>query len=181
MQAIVIYRSKTGFTKRYAQWIAEELGCKAADDRAIRHLDLDGFDFVIYGGGVHAGRIAGLSRIKKQFQNRKSMLIVFATGATPFEAADEIEKMMQNNFADNTIPHFYMPSGLCFEKIGAVDKAVMKAFAKMLSKKNNKSAVEKGTASAISESYDISDKRYIKPLIQKLMEIPGGRAVNNYE
>ena len=27
MKIIVIYKSKTGFTKRYAEWIAEELKC----------------------------------------------------------------------------------------------------------------------------------------------------------
>ena len=29
MNSIVTYKSKTGFTKKYAEWIAEDLGCKA--------------------------------------------------------------------------------------------------------------------------------------------------------
>ena len=29
MKSIVVYTSKTGFTKKYAQWIAEDLGCEA--------------------------------------------------------------------------------------------------------------------------------------------------------
>ena len=31
MNAIVIYKSKYGSTKAYAQWIAEELNCEAVD------------------------------------------------------------------------------------------------------------------------------------------------------
>ena len=31
MSTIVVYKSKYGSTKAYAQWIAEELGCEAVE------------------------------------------------------------------------------------------------------------------------------------------------------
>ena len=42
MNAIVIYRSKTGFTKRYAQWLAEDLGCEAAAYENRDKVELSG-------------------------------------------------------------------------------------------------------------------------------------------
>ncbi len=73
--------------------------------------------------------------------------------------------MMKINFVDNSIPHFYMQSGLCYEKMGFFDKTLMKMLSKMLSSKKDKSDSEGGTTIAISKSHDISSKDYIMPLV----------------
>lgn len=166
MKTIVIYKSRTGFTKQYAEWIADELKCDIADYKDINKINLDNFELVIYGGRVHAGKIDSLAKVKEIFKNRKCNLIVFATGATPNAASDEIEKTMKNNFSDDSIPHFYMQSGLCYEKMGFIDKTIMKMLVKMLSSKENKTDIEKGALAAISKSNDISDRSYIIPLVE---------------
>lgn len=117
MKIIVIYKSRTGFTKKYAEWISEELNCKIIDYKDVSEHNLNDFDIVIYGGRVHAGRIDGLENIKKIVEDKKCKLIVFATGATPIAATKEIEELFKNNFPDESIPHFYMQSGLCYEKM----------------------------------------------------------------
>lgn len=33
MKILVTYKSKTGFTKKYAKWIAEELNCETKDTK----------------------------------------------------------------------------------------------------------------------------------------------------
>ena len=170
MKIIVIYKSRTGFTKRYAQWISEELSCEIVDYGDIDNLDFNTFDVVIYGGRVHAGKIDNLNKMKKLLENSKCKLVVFATGATPFEATKEIEKVMINNFSDSKIPHFYMQSGLCYEKMSLADKTIMKMLSKVLTSKAEKSEIEIGTALAISKSHDISDKKYIVPLIEFIKE-----------
>lgn len=170
MEAIVIYKTRTGFTKKYAKWISEELNCRITDYENINKYDLNDFDIVIYGGRVHAGKIDSLEKIKKQVQDKNCKLIVFATGATPIAATKEIEELFKNNFPDKSIPHFYMQSGLCYEKMGLADKTIMKALSKMLSSKKEKSSSESGTLNAISKSYDISDKKYIEPLIDFIKE-----------
>ncbi|MEG0240471.1 MAG: flavodoxin domain-containing protein [Anaerorhabdus sp.] len=170
-EKIVIYKTRTGFTKQYAQWIAEEIDCEIVDYRNISSFDFNGYDLIIYGGRVHAGKIDELGKIKKMFANSKYKLVVFATGATPFEAKEEIKKIMANNFDDNSIPNFYMQSGLCYEKMSLPDKTIMKALSKILSNKNNKSKIEEGTVNAINKSYDISDKKFIVPLIKCIENI----------
>ena len=65
MKTIIIYKSRTGFTKRYAQWIAEELTCEIADYSDISKVDLDNFDLIIYGSRVHAGKIDSLNKVKE--------------------------------------------------------------------------------------------------------------------
>ena len=40
MEIIVTYNSKTGFTKKYAQWIAEELNCPIFEATKIKKSEL---------------------------------------------------------------------------------------------------------------------------------------------
>ena len=65
MKAIVIYKSKYGSTKCYAQWIADELECDINDASNVKIEDLYEYDTIIYGGGLYAEVIAGVSLITK--------------------------------------------------------------------------------------------------------------------
>lgn len=169
---IIIYKSKTGFTKKYAEIIAAKLNCDAINIKDISKIDINKQDIVIYGSRVHAGIIDGLNKMKKLFAGGSiKKLVVFATGATPKEAQDLIEKLWINNFSTEeakNIPHFYLQSGLCYEKMGFVAHFIMKMVAKMMEKKKDKDSNEKGFSQAITNSYDISSDKYVEPLVNFL-------------
>ena len=65
---IIIYKSSTRFTKKYAEYIAEELNCQTADFKAVTPELLAGFDCIIFGSRAHAGKIDGYEKAKKFFQ-----------------------------------------------------------------------------------------------------------------
>lgn len=169
MKAIVIYKSKTDFTKKYANFICEELKCEITSYKNLDKSSLNNYDFVIYGSRVHAGKIDGLEKTKKILSNNNgSKLIVFATGATPIAAKSVIDKVWETNLSAEeleSIPHFYMQSGLNYEKMNIIDRLIMKSLARMLTKKNKKSNEESGCQEAITKSHDISSKEFIQPLV----------------
>lgn len=55
MRILVTYASKYGTTKRYAQWIAEDLACDLRDSREVNAELLKSYDILIHGGGLYAG------------------------------------------------------------------------------------------------------------------------------
>ncbi len=169
MKTVVVYKSKTGFTKRYAEWIAEELKADLLDAKMFSKNMIQVYDCIVYGGSIHAGKVQGLEKIKAMFDEKTvTKLVVFATGAAP-EMKDLIENTWKANFTEEelkTIPHFYMQAGLNYENMSPGDRLLMKAFAKMLDSKKNKTPEEEGTAKAIKASYDISSREYIKPLVE---------------
>lgn len=170
MKAVILYNSKTGFTKRYASWIQEETGFEIIEEKGIAKKDLEIYDLVIYGGRIHAGKIDRYKQFVRKL-NERSKLIIFATGATPAEAEETIKIMWDNNFTkkeQEIIPHYYFQSGLNYEKMNFGDKLIMKALAKMLSNKDTKSPEEEGCEQSISHSYDISSRELILPLIECL-------------
>ncbi|MBU6135292.1 MULTISPECIES: hypothetical protein [Clostridium] len=59
-----------------------------------------------------------------------------------------------------------MQGGFNYEKMGILDRMIMKTLSKILSRKKDKSSDEAGFEQAIGSSYDISSREYIAPLIQ---------------
>ena len=52
MKTIVIYNTQTGFTKQYAEYIAQKLGCLCWPMRGLYSQILEDYDLVIFGSWV---------------------------------------------------------------------------------------------------------------------------------
>lgn len=173
MKILIVYKSKTGFTKKYAEMVAKEVDCTLMDFKELSEKTMSDYDVVVYGSGIHAGMIGGLTKAKEMFHKSSAKkFIIFATGGTPNAAKEAIDEIWKNNFSTDelvNIPHFYMQGGLCYEKMPIFDKALMKMMSTVLSKKKDKDESEEGFAQAIQSSYDISSVEYAKPLIEYLL------------
>lgn len=167
---VVVYTSETGFTKKYAGWIAEELKCAAMEIKDWKKQKPSDYQTVIYGGGFYAGSIKGLKKVKEQMRAYPDVkLIVFATGATPAESKEIIQKAMDANFTEEekkNIPAFYFQSGLNYENMGVKYKIMMKMFAKMMKKKADKTPEEQLMAEMLTHSFDYSKKENIIELLE---------------
>ena len=174
MKTLIIYKSKTEFTKWYAEFIAKEVDCNLMDFKEVTTEIMSGYDVVVYGGGLYAGMINGYKKAKKMFEKSSAKrLILFATGGTPNEARKKIDEVWKNNLSAEelqSIPHFYIQGGICYEKMSFSNRTIMKMMSKVLDKKKNKDSAEEGFAQAIKSSYDIKAKEYAEPLIKYLLE-----------
>lgn len=170
-KVILLYNSKTGFTRRYAELIGAELGCPVRS-LADAPADLSQYGVVVFGSRLHAGVFDGWKKARKLLIRRGAKkLVVFATGAMPNEAEEQIQAVWKQNLTQeerNSIPHFYLQAGLCLEKLGTVDRAMLSAAAWFMGRKKDKSAEAAAFADAIVRSYDISDAKYIQPVVNCL-------------
>lgn len=168
---IILYNTWTGFTQRYAELIGNALDCPVC---ALKDApaDLSQYDTVVFGSRLHAGIFDGWKKAQKLLTQRGAKkLVVFATGAMLNEAGDQIQAMWEQNLTRSereAIPHFYLQAGLCYEKMGGVDRAMMKFAAWAMSRKKAKTAEDEAFQNAIRQSYDISDPKYIQPLVSCL-------------
>lgn len=171
MKTAVIYNSQTGFTKKYAEWISEAAGADCFDLKAAKKINFDIYDAVVFGGWACAGSISKISWFKSNIDKWSGKtLIVFCTGGSPAESP-EIETFLLGNFSDaerESVHVFYCPGGFCYEKMSAGSKLMMKMFQKMVNAKKDKTEADIEMMKMISHSYDISDKKYIEPIIKLL-------------
>lgn len=153
MKTIVIYTSQTGFTKRYAQWIAEAPGADCLTLSAAKKENLDAYEAIIFGGWACAGGISRLGWFKNnmdQWVDKK--LIAFCVGASPMDSP-EIEPALRRNFTEaerERISVFYCPGGLNYEKMPAPSRLLMKMFVRTLKAKKDKTETDQEMIRMIS-------------------------------
>lgn len=171
MKTIVIYNSQTGFTKRYAEWIAKAAGADCLELSAAKKKDLAAYEAIIFGGWACAGSIRKISWFKGNIDKwADKKLIAFCVGGSPIDNP-EIDIALKRNFSkpeQKKVKTFYCPGGFNYEKMSAPYKLMMKMFVKALKAKKDKTEAEQIMVKMISSSYDISDKKYIEPILQYL-------------
>lgn len=167
MKTIVVYKSKYGYTKKYAEWLAESLGCDIKENASL--ADVLGYDAIIYGGGIYAGRINGARFITKNLGKLAGKkLVLFAVGSNAGRS-DEIkafwEKALDKTVREQ-VPHFYLRGGFDYGKTGGVDRFMMNMLKKMLLKKDDLTEDEKGLLAAYDTPFDCTDRANLVEMLE---------------
>lgn len=171
MKTLVVYTSQTGFTKKYATWLADRLeGDILKLDEAKKKNDdfFAGYDAICYGGWAMAGKVVDVKWFLDKADSWKNKrLAIFCVGASP-ENNPDVEKLLGELLNDEQkkyIKAFYCPGGLDYSKMKLSSRLAMKAFASLLKNKKDASVSEKEMAGWIDHSYDISDEKYINAIV----------------
>lgn len=175
MSTIVIYKSKYGATKRYAEWIAEELGCEIKDASKVKASDLIKYDRIVYGGGLYAEVINGVTLITKNAEVLKDKRIaIFTTAITPLDLREYYDKMViEKNFksgiSDN-IKVFNFLGKMITDELSLVHKTALKTLKKIMTSKENPTDMEKLLISLCDANVDLCDRNSIASLIEYIKE-----------
>lgn len=174
MNAVVVYKSKYGSTKAYAEWIAEELGCEAFEASQIKASDLEPYDTIVYGGGLYAEVIAGVSLITKNIEKLKDKkLIVYTTGLTPMDCREYYDKLVvDKNFKNGVysqIKMFNYPGKMIVSELSLVHKGAIKTLKKIMSDKKQPTEMEKLLIELCDADGDFTDRALIKELVEYAM------------
>lgn len=161
-KTLIIYKSETGFTQKYANWLSNKLSCDVCDLKNLSNDKISNYDVLIYGGGLYAGQINGFKDFKNMVSSDKK-LILFMVGATPLNETDTIQKAFDSNLTQdeqNSIPHFYAVGGLDYDKMSLKHKMMMKGLLLVLKNKQPK------LCEVISKSFDACDFNYLDELVK---------------
>lgn len=139
MSSIIIYRSKSGYTKRYMEMLSKFVDAKLVDQSHMGSIDISRFERIIYAAGVYAGKISGLKKFVSKL-NREALekLAIVAVGASPTTEVT-IEKLIKDNLISESIikrgAFFYLQGGFDPDKLNFALRAMLGSVAKKLSKK----------------------------------------------
>lgn len=167
MKTIVVYKSKYGYTKKYAQWLAESLGCDIKENASL--ADVMGYNAIIYGGGIYAGRINGAKLITKNLEKLSGKkLALFAVGSN-VGRSEELEAFWKQALEENVrlnVPHFYLRGGFDYGRLGSVDRLMMNMLKKMLLKKDTLTEDDKGLLAAYETPVDFTDRKNLEEILK---------------
>ena len=174
MKTIVVYKTTSGFTKKYAEWISEELQADLMERSEVNIKILTKYDTIIYGGSLHVVGISGANIIKKNYGELKDKkIIIFTTGASlPKEKVwQEIKKY---NFIEEeleNIKFYYFRGGFDFNKLNIFYKIVMTLLKWKIKSSKNKTPDEVGMLEAYEKPMDFTKKENITDLINYVKKL----------
>ena len=167
----VVYKSKYGTSKRYAKWIAEETRADLFENSEIKTNQLKEYDTIIFGGGLYASGIAGVSTITKNFETIKDKrIIIFTVGLASTDNKEIFLPIIEKNFSKEmreSIKFFHFRGGIDYKKLGIVHKSMMAMLKSVVAKKSldELSDDDKALLDTYGKKVDFTDKEMIKPLL----------------
>ena len=143
MKGIILYTSKYGATKRYADWLAAESGFDCIETKNAKIEDVIQYDAIILGGGIYASGISGLSFLKKnieKLQGRK--IIIFCDGASPFDEK-AFQQIIDYNLKGSLsgLPCFYCRGAWDMDRMNFADRNLCRLLQKIVAKKKTGNVV----------------------------------------
>jgi menaquinone-dependent protoporphyrinogen IX oxidase len=174
-KALIIYFSKYGTTKKYAEWLAEELAGDIVSINDFNQNILNNYEIIILGSGLYAGNIEGLNIFKKNYETLKNKkIILFTCGLADYSKEENknsiyrrIEKELPEEIIEK-IKIFYLRGGINYKKLILKHK-IMMWMVKKMRLRNNKGKLN-DEAKEFIETYgktvDFMNKENIKKIIE---------------
>lgn len=149
----IVYESKTGHTKKYAEMLGEELNIPVYTlKQALKELEKD--EEIIFLSWIYIEKLKGLKKVKKF--NLKCICAVGDAAHTE----DYITFLKRRCKIDT--PLFYLRGGIDLEKLNILHKLLIKLFVKILTLKKD---TDKEILDTYSKSINYVSKDNLKPII----------------
>lgn len=172
MKGVILYQSKYGATKRYADWLSEETGFKCIETRKADINEIITYDTIVLGGGIYASGIAGLSFLKKNIGKLTGKkIVVFCCGASPYDE-NALQQIKEHNLKGklSDIPLFYCRGAWDMDAMSFKDRTLCSLLRKAVAKKDpsDYEIWEKALMTAGDSGCDWTDRKYIEPIIESI-------------
>lgn len=169
---MIMYQSKYGATKKYAEWLSEATGYDCIEAKKAKPDFIQKHDVIVFGGGVYASGIAGLQFLKKSMSGLSHQKVaVFAVGASPYDEK-AISQIKELHFKDALaeVPLFYCRGAWDEEKMTFGDRTLCKMLQKAVAKQNpdEYEPWQKALMCAEGKKCDWTDRKYLEPLLEYL-------------
>lgn len=171
-KGIIVYQSKYGATKKYAEWLQDMTDFRCIQVAKAAADDVAQYETVIFCGGIYASGIAGLPFLKKnieKFKNKK--MAILCVGASPYDESAFTEIKKHNLTGDLiNIPLFYGRGAWNESNMKFIDRTLCKMLQKSVAKKDPSTYEPwmKALMCAAGQNCDWTDKKYLAPLLEYL-------------
>lgn len=157
---IIVYESKTGFTRRYAEMLAGKTGLKVYSVRELTEAQKS--EEMIFLGWIKAGKVQGLDKVKN------SNVVAVCASGTARTLEPSTEAVIERNKIQGK-PLFYLRGGcLPINELKGMDKTLMTFFLKMLKGRKEKDEALEESIRNIENGFDGVKEENLEPVLQWL-------------
>ena len=170
---LIIYGSRYGSARRYAERLAEMTGTEAVEYKEAK--DLDDYDRIVYLGSLYAGGVTGLKQIVGKMSPRQELIVSTVGLADPTDASNVAH--IRQSIKGQIPAHFYDESRL-FHLRGAIDytklnlkyRLMMSLLAKKVAKlpEEQQNAETRAMLETYGKQVDFVDFSLLQPIVDKI-------------
>ena len=151
----IVYTSQTGFTRRYAEMLAQKTGlpaCELGGPAPARGTS------VLYLGWLRAGGVQGLAKARRRWDVKG----VCAVGMSP-EPNGKV-------LGDPVLPAFYLRGGYAPERLTGLYRPMMSLMSRMVSKASAEDEGARAMQEAFAKGGDWVSAEQLSPVLDALTE-----------
>lgn len=138
MKTMVVYQSKYGSSKKYAEWLGKKLGCSVEEAGKAALSDLQKQDVILYVGGVYVGQVRGWKKFRGNLESLKGQKIVLCmVGLTDPAQRDRYEESYRLNVPEQhreQVQPFFLRGAMEYDRMKGLDRLMMRMMLGMLKK-----------------------------------------------
>lgn len=159
----IVYSSKCGHTKRYADWLKEDIDADVIALTSFTPGRMASYRLIIFACGVYGDKLSIMDFVKKNITNipmQKTMVMAVSWYTNDSEEARQ--KLIADNYPDqfkhNNVPLFVINSGIDKKLISPTDKVKLVAAKAMIDKKDGRTSDDINTLAIIKGYADQTSK-----------------------
>ncbi|HTR29759.1 MAG TPA: flavodoxin domain-containing protein [Puia sp.] len=130
MEDLIIYQSKYGATREYAEWLGEALKTEPVPAVSLKPEQLVYANRVIIGTSVYMGRMLMRNWIAhNQGYLRDKDVYLFVVCGTPASEVEKLEKIVKDNIPAqirNVFRIFFLPGRVMLDKLSWLDRLLIR-------------------------------------------------------
>lgn len=137
MSELIVYKSVSGFTKKYVDSLARRLvESKVVELKDFKVKDAKNYDFIFYGAPLRNNQIMGLNKFLKNYEKFKDKnIFIFATGIEPVTKDKRENVIAANGLEFYHIRLYLLPGGMDLNKLPKMQQFLMRKGMKYAAKK----------------------------------------------
>lgn len=171
----IVYISKCGHTKQYAEWLKDELNCDLYVGDKIDFSRLLSYKLIVFASGVYNDKIQIMDIIKKNISaiNVQRTAVMVST----WYANDSLtakNMLIDGNYPDafkNRVPLYVLNSGIDKKKISAVDNVKLLAAQLSIEKHEDRSSDDINSLAIIKGYSDQTSKENLDFVVAGIKEL----------
>jgi menaquinone-dependent protoporphyrinogen IX oxidase len=174
-KTLVLYFSNYGTTKKYAEWIAEELTGDLFDIKNVKNNCINEYSTIILGSGLYAGKIKGINLLVNNYEIIKDKkLVLFTCGLADYNKKENIDNIYKRlvKVIPKELPErlkmFYLRGGINYKGLGLKHKVMMGMLKYMVLKRGLDKTNEENQEfiETYGQTLDFTKKENIRGIIE---------------
>jgi menaquinone-dependent protoporphyrinogen IX oxidase len=173
-KTLIIYYSKYGHTKRYVEWLAEELNADICEGKNLNASKLKDYSTIIFGSSLYAGSNKAANLLVHYFEQIQGKKVALFTCGM-FDVTNETDIIGINKELDKVITPeirkrigiFHLRGGIDSKNLSFLHKTMVKFPYAQIKKKpeNELTDADRDFLAIYGKTIDFSDRKTLGPMI----------------